>query len=236
MRTSSFNHELAITSGPFQLRGDYGERNNWDLNRTNQGFTIGINYYYNSSFDRSANYFKEHAKAKVNLTYSSVNLVHMGYEGDPRLDEMTGSSTIITGGLGLEWYFKRLDFEKIDGYSAFNPKNMHPYVAIMVGVSSSSPDAESSLDGGLENPDNIFPSFFGVDEETGINLESSVNMFFSFQTGVRFKLKDNQDLLLESSWVFFDSDFIEGLSPSGPQNESNDWTWGVNLGYAYTFY
>jgi len=233
---AQLNHELSVTVGLYQLRGDYGERGNSENNFANQGISIGANYYYNSSLSRSAGYFQEHFKPKFNFTFTSVSLEHVGYEGDPRLEAMTGSSTNFRFGLGLEWHLRRMYFEKENGYSTFHPKNWHPYAGFIVGVNFSMPDAESSLEGGLENPDNIFPTFIAEDGRTGINLENNTNMYFSFQGGLRFKLKNNKDLILESNWVFFDSDFIDGLSPVGEQNESNDWSWGINIGYAYTFF
>jgi len=234
--SAQLNHEFSLTLGLYQLRGDYGQRGNSENNFANQGISIGANYYYNTSFSRNAGYFQEHFKPKFNFTFTTVNLEHVGYDGDPRLDAMTGSSTNFRFGVGLEWFPRELDFEKNKAYSTFHPKNIHPYAGFNVGLNFSMPDAESSLPGGLENPDNIFPTFIAADGRTGINLENSTNWYFSFQGGIRFKIKDNKDLLLESNWVFFDSDFIDGLSPVGEQNESNDWSWGINIGYSYTFF
>lgn len=231
-----FEHELSANLGLYQLRGDYGARNDNETNFGNQGLAFSISYYYNPAFRNRKSYFQDHFKYRLNLQYSTVNLEHYGPFSDaPRLEAMTGSYTNFTISNGLEYYPFRIKILKRRSYQSFL-YDFNPYMGIGLGVNFVKPDAQSDLSGGLSNINNVWPTFISDGPETGINLDNDTVLSFNFRLGVRYKLNIRSEISLESSWMFFDSDFVEGLSPVGPQNESKDWSWGINIGYAYLIF
>jgi len=233
---SYYEHEFSFSLGLFQLRSDYGINNDFETNFGNQGVAFSFNYYYNNSVRRQASYFQEHFKYRLNLTYSTVNLEHFGPDSDdPRLASMEGSYNNFSIGNGFEYYPLGIEMRKFYSSGSFLD-NLSPFAGLGLGVNFVTPDATSSLPGGLIVPDNVFPTFQSESSSRGIDLDNRVSLSLNFQVGVRYKVNDTSDIYLESSWMFFDSDFIDGLSPVGPQNKNDDWSWGINLGYTYTFF
>lgn len=230
-----YEHEVSFSVGIFQLRSDYGINNDAETNFGNQGVEISLNYYYNTAARRSASYFQQHFKYRLNLSYSTVNLQHYGPDADdPRLASMEGSYNNFSIGNGFEYYPLGIKIRRI--YSSQFMDNFSPYGGLAFGVNFVTPDATSSLPGGLSDPDNVFPTFISESSSNGIDLENRVSLSLNFQVGARYKINDKSDIFLESSWMFFDSDFIDGLSPVGPQNKNDDWAWGINVGYTYIFF
>jgi hypothetical protein len=227
-----YEHELGLKAGFYQLRSDYGENQNSETNFGNQGVVFGLTYYLNQASRRNANYFIEHVKFRVDLLYASANLEHYGqWADDPRLEAMTGSFNNLGLSAGLEYYPFGI---KIQSYTNSNSllQNFSPYTGIGFGVNYVTAEAESSLDGGLENPANVFPTFISQDSDNGIVLGDSVVASLNLRLGIRYDFNYRTGLILESSWMLFGSDLVDGLSPVGPQNKKNDWAWGINIGFS----
>jgi len=231
-----YEHELGINAGFYQLRSDYGESLNSETNFGNQGVSIGFSYFLNKASSRNANYFFEHFKTRADFMFSSVNLEHYGdATSDPRLEAMTGSFSNIGLGIGFDY----LPFGiKIQDYTLNNGfiDNLSPYAGFGIGFNFVSPDAESSLAGGLNNPENIFPTFISQDEDNGINLDNNTVLSLNLRLGLRFDIGTRDGFSIESHWMLFGSDLVDGLSPVGPQNKYNDWSWGINFGYSRLFF
>lgn len=229
-------HELSFNAGLYQVRSDYGVRNDSETNFGNQGIAVSLSYYYNPAFNRRKSYFQAHFKYRFNLMYSRSDLEHFGPDSDdPRLASMTGSYTNFTISNGLEYYPLNIKVYKKRSYESFL-NDFSPYAGVGLGINFVNPDAESSLPGGLAVENNIFPSFISDGFNTGINLTSDTVLSLNFRTGVRYKLNIRSDVYIESSWMFFDSDFVDGLSPVGPQNKNKDWSWGINAGFSYLIF
>jgi hypothetical protein len=168
--------------------------------------------------------------------FSSVNLEHYGdASDDPRLEGMTGSFS----NLGLAIGFDYLPFGiKIQEYILSDSfiDNLSPYVGFGIGFNFVNPDAESSLAGGLSNPENIFPTFISQEDDEGINLDGGTVLSLNLRLGLRFDIGTRDGFSVESNWMLFGSDLVDGLSPVGPQNKYNDWSWGINFGYSRLFF
>ncbi len=227
-----YEHEFGFNTGIYQLRSDYGERFDSETNFGNQGITFGLSYYLNRASSRRTNYFKEHVKYRIDFIFSSVNLEHYGeYADDPRLEAMTGTFNNLGFSAGLEYYPFGIKIQEYSRtYSFF--ENLSPYAGFGLGVNYVSPDAESSLEGGLDNPENIFPTFVPQDNDDGLNLDSRIVPSLNLRLGIRLNLGMRDGIILESSWMLFGSDLVEGLKPNGPQNKYTDWSWGINIGYS----
>ncbi len=225
-------HEFGLLSGYHQMRSDYGERGDASTRNGNSGFTFGLSYYINKASSRRANYFEEHVKYRFDFLYLSSNLEHYGqYADDPRLEAMSGSFTSLGLSGGLEYYPLGIQEQGYNRSYTFISK-LSPYGGIAVGLNLVTPEATSSLEGGLANPQNIFPSFISQDSDNGIVLDNRIVGSLNLRLGLRFNFNPRTGLFVESSWMLFGSDLVDGLSPVGPQNKYTDWTWGINLGFS----
>ncbi|QTY26022.1 hypothetical protein [Flavobacterium sp. CS20] len=231
-----YEHEFSANLGFYQLRSDYGISDDSETNFGNQGLALSLSYYYNPAFRNRKSYFQDHFKYRFNLQFSSTDLEHYIPESDdPRLASMTGSYTNFGINNGLEYYPLKIKTIKSYRNKSFL-YDISPYVGVGLGVNFVKPDAESSLSGGLSNIDNILLTFISNEPDNGINLDSDTVLSFNFRAGLRYKLDIQSEIVLESSWMFFDSDFVDGLSPVGPQNKNKDWSWGINIGYSYLLF
>lgn len=227
-----YEHEFGINAGFYQLRSDYGESLDNETNFGNQGVSIGFSYFLNKASSRDANYFFEHFKTRVDFMFASVNLEHYGGAADdPRLEAMTGTFNNIGLGIGFDYLPFGIKIQEYTLNKSFID-NLSPYVGFSIGFNFVSPDAESSLDGGLSNPANIFPTFIPQDEDNGINLDGRTVLSLNLRLGLRFDIGTRDGFSVESNWMLFGSDLVDGLSPVGSQNKYNDWSWGINIGYS----
>ena len=231
-----YEHEFGFNTGIYQLRSDYGIDQDSETNFGNQGVAFSFSYYLNMASRRTANKFQQHFKYRLDLIFASVDLEHYGpYISDPRLDAMTGSFTNLGFGAGLEFYPFGVNVQSLSRYASFFEK-FSPYTSVGLGVNMVTPSAESSLEGGLNNISNVFPTFIPETEDNGINTENRTVGSLNLRVGTRYRISSRGGLMLESSWMLFGSDLVDGLSPIGPQNKNNDWSWGINIGYTYLLF
>lgn len=229
-------HEFSLSAGIFQLRSDYGVNNDSETNFGNQGASISVSYYYNPAYLRRKSYFFEHFKYRFNLMFSSVDLQHFGpYASDPRIEAMTGSYSNFSINNGLEYYPFKGNRKKRYAKNNFFDK-ISPYAGFGLGVNFINTTAQSSLNGGLSDTNNIFPTFFSDNPEQGIVTGSDIFFNLNLRVGLRVILNMKNQILIESNWMLFSSDIIDGLNPVGPQNQNSDWAWGINLGYSYLLF
>jgi hypothetical protein len=229
--------EISMGIGPVSFRGDYGERKDSETNLGNTGFGISFSHYLNFAYDsNSETYFKTHFKLRTQVIYQNINLEHFGSyadgssEGAAKLRAMTGKVNAFEIGTGLLWYYKNIiDYER-------NFKILSPYAGLGVGAVFSSPSNDTSLSGDLGSETNTFPTFLAQSgEENPISNDSESALAVNFQFGTQYRLTKNSDIFAELRWHFYTSDFVDGLSPVGNQNESNDWSVWLSLGYVYYF-
>lgn len=227
-----YNHEFGINAGLLQLRSDYGERFDNETNFGNQGATFALSYYLNRASDRRANYFMEHVKYRIDLLFSSVELEHYGQWADAEiLQAMTGSFTNIGLSAGIEYYPFGIRVQSYRAKYTF-VESISPYGGVAIGLNYVTSEAESSLPGGLENQANVFPTFVSTDADDGLSPGSRAVLSLNLRAGLRFDLSMRDGFFVESSWILFGSDLVDGLKPIGPQNKYTDWSWGFNIGYS----
>jgi len=231
-------HEIGVITGPIQFKSDYGERNDIETNINNMGFGIAIVDYLNFSFnDNSNNYFKEHFKFRNELSYSLTHLKHYGQyvEGtsiaSKQLKAMQGSTQLISLGTQIEYFFRNIhDTENTYGSFA-------PYVGFGIQMSYYTATASSTL-GPLGNVTTTYPKYLVPSDGRphGYSNESKAVLSGSVNIGVRYKLNPMSDLILDTRFQFFNSDWVDGLNPNTalfPENQNNDWLNFVGLGYIY---
>jgi len=237
---SDLAQEIGIFAGPVTLQSDFGQRNNFDTNAGNTGFGIGIMHFINfSSANNKETFFSEHFKVRSDLNFSRTTLKHFGewVERKPdglfaqQLKNMHASSTIL--GIGAQLLFHPIkihDFENTIG-------GLSPYGSLGFQVSYYSAKVGSHL-GDITLP-NVTPGKYLTPSDGrahGFSTETGVVLSATAAVGVQYKLTKMSDLMFETRFQMYNSDWIDGLNPNKAlytENKSNDWQVWFNFGYIY---
>lgn len=237
---SKLAQEIGIFAGPVTLQSDFGERNNFDTNVGNTGFGIGIMHFINfSAANNRENFFTEHFKVRSELSFSKTELKHFGQwvERKPdglfaqQLKNMHGSTMTLGLGAQLEFSIIKIhDFENTVG--SFSPYVSAGFMVNYYSAKVGSRLGEISLPG-VTPGKYLTPSdgrAHGFSTETGVALSATGGV------GVHYKLTKMSDLMFETRFQMFSSDWIDGLNPNKDlykENKSNDWQVWFNFGYIY---
>jgi hypothetical protein len=89
------------------------------------------------------------------------------------------------------------------------------------------PEVYSEL-GELNTPITTPPKYFDSFQQSGDSTWSVV-----MSVGIRYKLGPLSDLMLDSRWQYYFSNWVDGLNPDVPENKANDWIYWLNIGYIY---
>lgn len=242
-------HEVGFGVGPVSFRGDWGERRDGSTNFGNTGFGVNIIHFANFAYGRNSyKYFHKHFKLRNQLTVHQTNLNHYGRwvraesesfdpsdPNDPRLgptlENMSGKTTVFELGTGLEWNWRPIrEYER-------QIEIFQPYAGFGINLVYYNPSVETSLPGRIGARQNTWPTFLpppsgGRDR---ISNSSDITASVNFQAGTRYRVNEDIDLFIEGRWHSFFSDFVDGLDPRNPNNESNDWMFFLNVGFTYYF-
>ncbi|WP_264553138.1 THC0290_0291 family protein [Flavobacterium sp. N2038] len=237
---SDIAQEIGIFAGPVTLQSDFGERNNFDTNVGNTGFGIGIIHFINfSAANNHETFFSEHFKVRSELSFSKTDLQHFGrwVEKKPanltinQLKGMSASSTVFGLGSQLEFSFIKIhDFEN-------NVGSFSPYLSAGIMINYYSSKIGSSL-GDITLP-HITPGKYLTPSDGrphGFSSETGIAASITGGLGVHYKLTTMSDLMFETRFQMFTSDWIDGLNPNKDiykENKSNDWQVWFNFGYIY---
>ncbi|EDM44392.1 hypothetical protein SCB49_05165 [unidentified eubacterium SCB49] len=242
-----FSHEIGIISGPIAFYGDYGQRNNFDTNTNNTTIGVGLIHYLNFSYSADCNcytrgkYFNDHFKLRNEIDFYKVDLQHYGEYVDPsktsvtadQLRAMYGSTTVFDIGSQLEYYpFSIRDF-------AARPGNFAPFVSAGIHFVSFDPEVYSTL-GSLNSSVTTPEKYFGAFQQEGGSTWS-----FVASVGMRYKLSHSSDIMIDTRWQSYFSNWVDGLNPQQafngdylpgegvpvPENKANDWIYWLNFGY-----
>lgn len=237
---SNLAQEIGIFAGPVALQSDFGQRNNFDTNVGNTGYGIGIMHFINFSAARNhENFFTEHFKVRSDLSFTRTDLTHFGKWADRKpanlfskqLKGMSASSTILGLGSQLEFSIIKIhDFENTVG-------SFSPYVSVGFQVNYYSAKINSNL-GDISLP-GITPGKYLTPSDGrphGFSSENGIAASITGGLGVHYKLTKMSDLMFETRFQSFSSDWIDGLNPNKDlykENKSNDWQVAFNFGYIY---
>jgi len=233
-----FTNEVGVFVGAYNLRSDFGERQNFESS-TNTGFAVGLVHYVNFSYRRNYNfqnfqtYFNEHFKIKSELSYNQTNLAHFGTwvdesrisENAERLRNHTGRANNFNIGTQLEFFPV-----EIRGFEN-GRNNFLPFVALGIQYTFFQPEVYTSYgDGNINNLSNFYLPW-QVDEDPFISTEAGNTFSIVGGFGTRYKVTPLTDLVLEMRWQYYFNDFVDGLNHKLDSNQNNDWAIWLTLGY-----
>lgn len=238
-----FSQELGVITGPVVFYSDFGQRNNWETNSGNVGFGIGIVHYINFAYRTDCNcytmdtYFNDHFKLRTEINFHKTEFSHYGYWVRPektskmaeQLRAMSGTSTVIEFGPQLEYYPLSIREFMAEGYK------LAPFLSLGAHYVHYDPEVRSTL-GKLNTPASTPDKYYNA-----FRQESGSTFAVLASVGVRYKLSQNSDLMLDSRWTHYFTDYLDGLNPTYennqstpvPENKAKDWTYWLNIGYIY---
>ena len=232
------SHEVGVVAGPVALYSDFGQRENFETNIGNTGVGIGLVHYMNFYFrDMQNNIFSSHFMIRNELNYHKTELEHYGQwvSSDKtsrfadQLRAMSGSTTVIEVGTNLEYFPLNLR-----NFSLTESK-IAPFISVGAHYVYYKPEVKSSmgqLNNSVTTPDKYVNAFKNEIGSTWALVAS---------VGVRYKLTQMSDLMLNLRWHHYFSDYIDGLNPTEenngrvavPENKANDWMFWLNVGYIF---
>ncbi len=235
-----FSHEIGVIAGPLAFYSDFGQRYDFETNSRNVGVGIGIIHYMNFSYRADCNcytrdrYFNDHFKLRSELNYHITNLEHLGEFTDDQsgvvdnqLRAMKGKSSVLQLGAQLEYFPLSIrDF-------AAGQYRIAPFISLGAHYVWYNPKVTSEL-GPLEIADGTSnPATVPFKYYESFKQDSGSTWAMVGSVGIRYKLTVVSDLMLDSRWTYFGSNWVDGLNPDVPENKSNDWTYWLNVGYIY---
>lgn len=233
-----FSHEVGLLSGPVAFQSDYGLRNNFETNKGNMGFGIALVHYINFAYRADCNcyardtYFSDHFKIRTELDFHLTKLNHFGEDAESDSDEgrdlrdMEGRAKAFEIGSSLEFFPLSIRDYIAGAY------RWAPYVSVGAHYVTFDPQTTSRQPGiiGL-SPENTFDPFIG-----GVNDEQDNTWSIVWGIGTRFKIAPLADLVIESRWHYYLSNWVDGLNPNDETylaDKYNDWIYWVQVGYIY---
>ncbi|MBT8318352.1 MAG: glutamate dehydrogenase [Lutibacter sp.] len=235
------SHEIGFITGAASFTTDYGQRNNFNSNvGGNIGMGVGLIYYMNFSdyrygWSQRTNYFNEHFRLRGELSFMTADLDHFGKWidiidnntgelslGAQQLRAMHGKTKLINFGAQLEFHIVDIvDF----GSRRIPDLKWSPYASAGFMLDYYDPELK------IDEPYSLFPKW-NVDGAT--NMRSNITGSLTFGVGTRHKLGEYSDILIESRWQYFFSNFVDGLNARDDSaNKYNDWLLWVHVGYVY---
>ena len=232
------SQELGVTTGPVVFYSDFGQRDNFETNINNIGFGVGIVHYINFAYSSGRDvYWNDHFMIRNEIDYHVTNFEHFGKYVQPektsiraeQLRAMSGKSRVFEIGSQIEYFPLRIrDFES----GAFP---VTPFASLGAHVVYFDPEVNSSL-GELNTPETTFDKYFNSFQQ-----ETDFTWAVVGGVGLRYKLTRLSDLMFESRWTYYFSDYVDGLNPTFeknqqvkvPENKANDLTFRLNVGYIY---
>ena len=241
---SEKSHEIGFITGSASFTTDYGQRNNFKANvGGNVGMGIGVIYYLNFTdyryrWNLRTSYFTEHFRVRAEASYMSAKLEHFGIyaekqsSGGEQLRAHTGKTYLLNLGAQMEFHWVDIvDF----GSRRIPDLHWSPYISAGAFVDYYNPSIKSTYGtGNWEDPGVLFHKWDNNLYPGASKDEAGITMSATFGVGTRYKLGEYSDILIESRWQYFFSNYVDGLNAKkDPANKFNDWLLWVHVGYVY---
>ena len=237
------SHEIGFISGSASFTTDYGERNHFMCNvGGNVGFGFGAVYYLNFTdyryrWNQRTSYWAEHFRMRAELSYMSAELDHFGQWADDYTGNLGallrahhGKTYLLNLGAQMEFHWVDIvDF----GSRRIPDLKWSPYISAGAFVDFYNPSINSDL-GDWRDPGVLYPKWDINQFPTAARVTPGITMSATLGVGTRRKLGYYSDLLIESRWQYFFSNYVDGLNArQAPENKYNDWLLWIHVGYIY---
>ncbi len=248
------SHEIGFITGAASFTTDYGQRNDFSSNvGGNVGMGVGIIYYLNFSdyryrwFQRT-NYFNEHFRVRGELSFMKADLEHFGkwrdatFTSGPNVGQLTEGAKKLRAHHGKTYLVNlgaQLEFHIVDivdfGSRRIPDLKWSPYISAGAFVNFYNPSMYSDYGSGdWRDPGVLYPKWDINTYPWAARVTAGVTMSATFGVGTRHKLGEYSDILIESRWQYFFSNYVDGLNArQAPENKYNDWLLWVHVGYIY---
>ncbi|MBS3993954.1 MAG: hypothetical protein KGZ87_09570 [Bacteroidetes bacterium] len=242
---SSGSHEIGLFVGAASFQTDYGQRNHFMSNvGGNIGTSVGLVYYYQFADYRyqwysRGSFFNEHFKLRADLSYANAKLNHFGKwvdEPNPKGDEtqrdqiraMTGTATVYSLGTQLEFYYK----DVVDYGLRYYGTVFNPYAGIGLQLAYSKPTYtyDPSRAWGPVPPTETYYRWAGPGD---INTDKRFTGAVTLNFGTRIALGEYSDLIIDSRWHYYMTNYIDALHAHDKDDKYNDWMLLVQIGYVF---
>jgi len=231
-----FVDEYEVTVGYSVFQGDYGEKGDFSSNLGNSGFLLGGKAYMNFLNYNMANcYACKHLKFPLifNVGYSNLSFSQAYNNSDLtpdliKLKAFSGSIFQSHIGLGVEYHIGDLNAFSFGSNNFL--ETFDPFIGGSIGVTAYVVRLKSSLGDYNTNP-NVLPTAF----RNGVYDKPGVVPTFAFEGGFRYKLNNNFSITLNSRWIYYLSDKVDGLVPDSSlvDNDHNDWQFSPSIGVVF---
>jgi len=227
-------YELALGYSIFQ--GDFGESGEFPTTYGNSGILLNAKAYFNLfDYNKPNCYTCRHIKFPFGFTagYSNLNFDEAYKDIEQptlnliKLKAISGSVLYTSVSMGMEYHIG--DLYKYAFETENFLQNFDPFIGGSIGVGAYKVDLESSL-GDINDPNNLPEAF-----REGIYNQFGIVPMASFIGGMRVKLKSTLSLTLNTNWIYFFSDKVDGLvpKPSLVSNDHDDWLFSTSIGVVF---
>lgn len=233
-----FSHEIGAFVGGVAFQSDFGIRHDFETNKGNTGFALGIVHYLNFAYRAECNcytpdsYFNDHFKLRSELSFNSTKLEHFGEYAEKntiygqQLKAMKGEAKVTDIGMQLEYYPW-----SVREFTGSRSGAWAPFVGLGAHFSFFRNNTYSEL-GPLGTPATTYPDYL----PDGFSSEGGSTFSVVSSVGTRYKLTELSDLFVELRWQYYFSDWVDGLRKNPDlykENKANDWNLWLNFGYIY---
>lgn len=242
------SHEIGIITGISSFTTDYGKRNEFNSNvGGNYGHGFGLVYYftftdYRYRWNQRTNYWQEHFKVRAEFSYLKAYLDHFGKWKDATdaNGELTLGAQKLRAHHGRTVVFNlgaQLEFHLVDIVDFGSRRIPHlkwsPYMSVGLFVDFYNPQIWSER-GDWKEQGVLYPKWDHVLYPKASRDSHGTTMSVSWGIGTRRKLGEYSDILIESRWQYFFSNYVDGLNADpDPANKYNDWLVWLHVGYVY---
>jgi len=167
----------------------------------------------------------------------SAELDHFGkwaedYTGNlgAKLRAHHGKTYLVNLGAQLEFHWVDIvDF----GSRRIPDLQWSPYISGGAFVDFYNPSIYSDL-GNWRDEDILYPKWDPTKFPDAARITPGITMSATLGIGTRKKFGFYSDLLIESRWQYFFSNYVDGLNArQAPENKYNDWLLWIHVGYIY---
>lgn len=241
------SHEIGIITGISSFTTDYGHRNEFNSNvGGNYGNGWGLVYYftftdYRYRWNQRTNYWQEHFKVRTEISLLKADLDHFGSWKDATYSngELTLGAKKLRAHHGRTVVFNlgaQLEFHLVDIIDFGSRRIPHlkwsPYISTGLFVDFYDPEIWSER-GDWKERGVLYPKWDPTVFPTASRDTPGITLSATLGFGTRRKLGEYSDILIESRWQYFFSNYVDGLHAKVDENKYNDWVVWLHIGYIY---